>query len=237
MKNRIGIIGAMDSEIAYLTSVLKRKKVKMLYGLSFYTGQIGGKDVVIVKSGIGKVNAARCAQILIDRFSLTAIINTGIAGAIDPSLNVGDIVIATDLVQHDFDVTGLGYVKGYMFTGSDTKKPTLFHADPDLVARIEKAAGKHADVKRINKGIIASGDVFVSSSKVKNDIRKTFSAMAAEMEGASIAQTAAYGNIPFAVVRVMSDRADGKASVSMKEFEEETAKLSASVLESFIKEF
>ncbi len=236
MKNTIGIIGAMDSEIAYLTSVLKNSSVKEICGLIFHSGKIDGKDVVIVRSGIGKVNAARCAQAMIDLFNPSAIINTGIAGAIDPALNVGDIVIASDLVQHDFDVRGLGYAKGYLFSGNETDKPTLFHADKDLVCKIEKAAVKHADPKRIYKGIIASGDVFVSSPEVKSEIRDTFSATAAEMEGAAIAHTAAYSNVPFAVLRVMSDKADGSASVSMKEFEAETAKLSASIIETFIKD-
>lgn len=235
-KGVIGIIGAMDSEIKHLTDVMQEKREAEYYDLVFYTGKIDGKRIIVVKSGIGKVNAARCTQILIDMFAPDAIINTGIAGAVASDLTVGDIVIGTGLVQHDFDATGLGYAKGYICTGTDPQKPTVFTPDDELVSRLERAAEKHASREHIKKGIIATGDMFVSSVEAKKSIWDTFKASAAEMEGGSIAQAASYSGVPFAVLRVMSDQADGKAANSVKNFEEVTATLSASIIESLIKE-
>ena len=116
----IGIIGAMDSELETLLAAMTEKKQETLYGLTFTTGTLDGCAVVLVKAGIGKVNAARCTQLLIDRFSPSAIVNTGIAGGLAPGLSVGDVVVAAGVLQHDFDVTAFGHAKGYLCTGSST---------------------------------------------------------------------------------------------------------------------
>lgn len=230
----IAIIGAMESEVYRLISLLENANTVPVYNLTFYTGTIKKRKVVIVKSGIGKVNAARCTQLLIDRFSPDAIVNTGIAGGIDPGLSVGDIVIGTGLLQHDFDVTAFGHAKGYLCTGNDHNSPTVFYADERLADALESTAISQFPEKRIGRGTIATGDLFVSDSEKKQELWETFKASAAEMEGAAIAQTASYAGVPFAVLRVISDQADGKAAQSFEVFEEETARLSSAVIESLL---
>lgn len=230
----IAIIGAMESEVYRLTSLLENANTVPVYNLTFYTGTIKKRKVVIVKSGIGKVNAARCTQLLIDRFNPDAIVNTGIVGGIDPGLSVGDIVIGTGLLQHDFDVTAFGHAKGYLCTGDDHNSPTVFYADKSLSDALESTATSQFQEKRVGRGTIATGDLFVSDSEKKQELWETFKASAAEMEGAAIAQTASYAGVPFAVLRVISDQADGKAAQSFEVFEEETAKLSSAVIESLL---
>lgn len=229
----VAIIGAMDSEVENLLSDIRTAQTTIA-GISFYSGTKNGKNLIIAKSGIGKVNAARCAQILIDRFEPNYIINSGIAGGIDSSLEVGDIVIGAELVQHDFDVTAFGHVKGYLCTGERDDKPTVFASDKRLVELLKKAI-EEADTKgKVLVGRIASGDVFVSDSQVKQSIYHDFRASAAEMEGAAIAQTAAYAGVPFVVLRVISDCADGAAAESFEVFEKQTAALSGTIIRNLI---
>ena len=229
-----GIIGAMESEVRHLTSLLQNAETIGIADLTFFTGRIHEKKVVIVKSGIGKVNAARCTQLLIDRFQPDAIINTGIAGGLDPALCVGDVVIGTGLLQHDFDVSAFGHAKGYLCTGAEDDRPTVFSPDKQLVEALAAAAMEHVPAERVKRGQIATGDLFVSDKGKKQELWDDFGASAAEMEGAAIAQTAFYGQVPFAVLRVISDQADGKASESFSTFEEETAALSSAVIKSFL---
>lgn len=224
----IGVIGAMDSEIEDLVSLIGNADKTDIYGLTFYSGIANGKNLLLLKSGVGKVNAARCTQILIDKFDPDYIINSGIAGGIAPELCVGDVVVGDELVQHDFDVSGLGYAKGYICTGVNPDQPTIFNSDEILIEKLEKAA--QSVPGNVHRGRIASGDLFVSSPDDKSRIRQEFSVSAAEMEGAAVAQTAAYGNIPFAVLRVISDQADGSAAESYTEFESEAAKKSSDVI-------
>lgn len=235
MKNNgpIGIIGAMDIEVDTLKASIDNCKTEKVGEMTFFSGTLNGTEVIVVKCGIGKVNAARCAQTLADRFSVAAIINTGIGGGIGDGLAVGDIVIGESLVQHDFDVSGFGYAKGYMFLG-DKDKPTEYIADKRLIELIENAALKHISAQRIKKGIIATGDIFVSDAEKKSEIKNGFNALVTEMEGAAIAQTAQANNIPFAVVRALSDLADGSAAESYEAFEKETAFLSAEIIKSFL---
>lgn len=235
MKNNrpIGIIGAMDIEVDTLKASIDNCKTEKVGEMTFFSGTLNGTEVIVVKCGIGKVNAARCAQTLADRFSVAAIINTGIGGGIGDGLSVGDIVIGESLVQHDFDVSGFGYAKGYMFLG-DKDKPTEYIADKRLIELIENAALKHISAQRIKKGIIATGDIFVSDAEKKSEIKNGFNALVTEMEGAAIAQTAQANNIPFAVVRALSDLADGSAAESYEAFEKETAFLSAEIIKSFL---
>lgn len=190
--------------------------------------------MVVVKSGIGKVNAARCTQILIDNFHPDYIINSGIAGGIDASLSVGDIIIGEELVQHDFDVTAFGHAKGYLCTGERDDVPTVFRSDKKLVYLLESSAKEAGGSGKVRTGRIASGDIFVADRTLKESISHEFKAAAAEMEGAAIAQTAAYADIPFVVLRVISDQADGEAAESFETFEKQTAELSSAVIQNLI---
>ena len=190
---------------------------------------------MVVQCGIGKVNAARITQALIDRFDPCAVVNSGVAGGVGEGLRVGDIVIGAGLVQHDFDVTALGYAKGYLFEG-EKDRPTVFRSDPALIAALKSAAAGAAPDCGVREGVIASGDLFVAKAETKRELRERFGAVAAEMEGASVAQTAHYAGVPFVVLRVISDLADGTAPDSYDSFELETAARSAEVIRRFAKE-
>ena len=233
----VGIIGAMDSEVTFLKSALQNAQEESVGGLNLTTGNIGETTVVVAKSGIGKVNAALCAQIMIDRFSVVCLINTGIAGGIgsDGALAIGDFVIGTDAVQYDFDVTAFGHAKGYMCTGIQHDQPTIYHSDAALVAAIERSAAKWLPQAKLKHGRIATGDTFVSDSRVKNELWQNFHATAAEMEGAAIAQTATANGIPFVIVRAISDLADDSAARSYDEFEKEAAGISANIVIELLK--
>ncbi len=216
---KYGIIGAMDSEIALLTSEMTGVQTHTAVGLTFYVGTLCGKQAVVVKCGVGKVNAAACAQMLIDRYEVDAVINVGVAGGVSSKLQVLDVVVGTSLVQHDFDLRPFGYVKGFLGRdyGEETDKPTCFEADKALVSRAVKAAndilkGEHA----CYEGVIASGDEFVASSERRVAIASEFDALASEMEGAAIAQVASQNDVPFLVLRIISDLADGSAPVSFE---------------------
>lgn len=226
----VGIIGAMDIEIARLTAALDGVREERVAGLLFYVGKLKQRTVIVVKSGIGKVNAARCTQLLIDHYDVHNIVNTGIAGGLDPTLSIGDIVIADGLVQHDFDLSAFGYARGYLATGVNKDRPTIFRPDETISKLLEESAAELMAVVKIKTGLIATGDQFISDRAKKETIRETFSAMAVEMESCAIAQVASQNNIPFAIIRAISDLADGTASESYEIFEEEAAELSAAIL-------
>ncbi len=225
----IGIICAMESEAALLVKALEEKEKITVAGSDYYAGTLCGTPAVVVQCGIGKVNAARCTQALIDRFSPRCVINSGIAGGVGEGLHVGDVVLGAKLVEHDYDLTALGYAKGNVCAGNK-KEPTYFRSDPALIDAIEAAAKALAPDRGIHRGVIASGDVFVSSKEVKAELRSRFNALAAEMEGAALAHTAEYAGVPYAVIRVISDLADGGAPVSYTVFENKTASLSAKIM-------
>lgn len=229
-----GIIGAMDSEIQMIRGQMDYCRTNPLYGLTFYQGRLGNHDVILAKCGIGKVNAARCAQILIDRSNPDYLINTGVAGGVGPGLKLEDIVLSTDLVQHDFRMTALGCVDGCLSLEGPKDKPTLFMADESLLARFEKVAQETAGEAAIHRGRIASGDTFVADQETKKRLYDTYGALACEMEGAAIAQVAQAAGVPFLVVRAISDLADGSASESYTAFEQHAAQLSASMLLKFL---
>ena len=170
--------------------------------MDFYEGILAGKKVVVVRSGIGKVNAGICAQILADVFSVDAIINTGIAGSLNKNINIGDIVLSTDVVQHDMDATGFGYRKGQI-----PQMPVFFFNADDNLRRLAAEVCKEVNPDiQVFEGRIASGDQFVCDQDVKNRIVSEFSAYATEMEGAAIGQAAYLNEIPFLVVRAISDK-------------------------------
>ena len=231
----LGVICAMESEAAQLIAALEEPRTETVCGCTFHAGTLCGVPAVVVRCGIGKVNAARITQAMIDRFSPGAVVNSGIAGGVGEGLHVGDVVIGTGLSQHDFDVSALGYVKGYLFEG-EPGRPTVFRADPALCAAVRSAAQAAAPDRGVHEGVIVSGDVFVAQSETKRALREDFSALAAEMEGAALAQTAYYAGVPFAVLRVISDLADGDSPESYDTFEQDTADLSAAVIRRLAKD-
>lgn len=229
----IGVIGAMDCEVSALKQKLEKLEEIKHCNLQINLGTYCGHNIVLVKSGIGKVNAALCTQFIIDKFNPNYIINTGIAGGIAENLKVGDIVIGEKLVQYDFDVSAFGYAKGYLCTGIDSDKPTYFNSDKNLMSKLEKISNENI---KIHKGIIASGDSFISDLERKKEIHNLFNATAVEMEGCAIAQTSNANNTPFIVIRAISDLADNNATESYTFSEDEIAKVSSSVVEYLLKE-
>ncbi len=212
--NKIGIIGAMEEEVLALQTEMQVDKVKKIAGLDFHQGFLYGKSVVVVRCGIGKVNAAICTQILVDVFNSDVIINTGVAGALSPQLNIGDIVISSDAVQHDMDATGFGYNRGII----PRMNSSYFQADKKLIKIAEEASKKFDDSIQVYVERIVSGDQFVSDQHMKKQIMKDFKGYCTEMEGAAIAQTCYLNQIPFVIIRSISDKADQSAEVNFSEF-------------------
>lgn len=223
--NKIGIIGAMEEEITLVKELMTDITVSEIAGLTFYMGRINDTDLVVVRSGIGKVNAAMCTQILIDRFEVKAIINIGVAGAIADDLGIGDIVLSTKLIEHDFDVTAFGHKKGVI----PRMDSSIFIADDKLIDMASDAAKDLKDVY-VKKGIVVSGDVFVSSSELKDALQTELNADCAEMEGAAIAHVCMLNKMPFLVIRAMSDKANGEAPGNFDEFVFEAAKNSKKLI-------
>ncbi|MBO5777977.1 MAG: 5'-methylthioadenosine/adenosylhomocysteine nucleosidase [Clostridia bacterium] len=225
----IGIIGAMNTEVETLISSLTDRQETTIAGSRFYSGKLGSTEAVVVMCGIGKVAAAICAQALIDTFHPDVPINTGVAGGVADGLAQGDLVIALDAVQHDFDLSLFGYAKGYMpVWGKDKDRPSPFPADEALAEKLIAVAnelGYHAI-----RGRVASGDIFVADANLKHTLATDFGAAVAEMEGAAIAQTAWQNGVHCAIVRAISDLADGSATLSFEEFEVIAAERSAKLL-------
>lgn len=211
----IGIIGAMDDEVAELKEYMQDVKITRKASMDFYEGILEGRRAVVVRSGIGKVNAAVCTQILVDEFQAEAVINTGIAGSLNNQINIGDIVISTDLVQHDMNAVAFGYPKGQI----PQMEEFSFQSDEVLRKVAVRACREVNPEINVFEGRIASGDQFVADQEVKDCIVKEFGAYAVEMEGAAIAQTACLNQVPFLVIRAISDKADGSAQVDYPTFE------------------
>lgn len=231
-----GIIGAMKSEIELLKESLEGRQETAVAGRTVYTGRINGAEAAVMECGIGKVMAAMCAQLLIDRFGATRLINTGVAGGVGHGLRVGDFVIGESLVQHDFDVSALGYPKGYAFLG-EPDGMTVYHSDAELIELFVAASADVLAADKIVRGRIASGDVFVASGALKERLRDSYGAVAAEMEGAAIGCVAQANGVPFIVVRALSDLADEEANISYEEFEKESAAVSAAIVKEMLAKF
>lgn len=226
----IGIIGAMQSETEALIAALENPTAETVSGVTYTKGILDGKEVVIATCGIGKVFAAICAQTMILRYSPTLLINSGVAGSLSKELSIGDVAIATSLVQHDMDTSPLGDPVGLV---SGINK-VYFAADQD--AALSLAACVQAEGAKSLLGRIASGDQFICDREKKNWIRDTFSAVACEMEGAAIAHVATVNGTPFAVLRAISDEADGEASMDYPTFVRLAAARSVNVLRRFLRE-
>ena len=223
---RIGIIGAMDEELQTLKNAAVDLRTVRRAGMEFNEGLLGKTEVVIVKSGMGKVNAGICTQILIGDFHVTAVINTGVAGSLDKALGIGDLVISTDVVQHDFDVSPIGYRRGEI----PDSGMVAFPADGELRVLAAAAVRKTAPEVKAVEGRVCSGDQFISSDAQKEAITSLFGGKCCEMEGGAIAQVCFLNRVPFVVIRAISDSADEESGVSFEAFLETAARRCAAVV-------
>lgn len=226
----IGIIVAMDEEREAILNIMTDVKVEQIYNLRFLRGNIQGKRCILVKSGIGKVNAARATQVMIHNFDIQYIVNLGAGGSINGMLNIGDVLIAKQVVQHDFDITAFGHSKGYI-TGVGDK----IICDRDLVNEMEQIIQSIPERSyQIKMGIIATGDIFCSESWMKDKIRAKFSADVVDMECAAIAQVCYLDNIPFIGIRSISDTPNGKNASTFDENLKLASKRCANILKEFL---
>ena len=227
----IGIIGAMDEEVSRLKEEMQEVTIKTKASMDFYKGTMEGKDVVVVRSGIGKVNAGICTQILVDEYGIDAVVNTGIAGSLNADIDIGDIVLSTDALQHDMDATGFGYEPGVI----PRMEKSVFVADERLRTLAKKCCERVNPDINIFEGRVVSGDQFISDKDKKNYILDTFQGYCTEMEGAAIAQAAYLNNIPFLIIRAISDKADDSATEDYPTFEKKAIMHSVNLMREMIK--
>lgn len=220
-----GIIGAMDEEVSILKEKMEAEEVVSVASMDFHKGKLQGKDVVIVRSGIGKVNAAVCTQILVSVFHIDCVINTGVAGSLRNEINIGDIVLSKDALNHDMDATGFGYELGVI----PRMDVSVFEADETLLQLAKKVNEEVNPDIATHVGRVISGDQFISDRDKKKFLVEQFQGYCTEMEGAAIAQAAYLNQIPYLVIRAISDKADNSAEMDYSEFErkaiEHTVKL------------
>ncbi|MBP3730345.1 MAG: 5'-methylthioadenosine/adenosylhomocysteine nucleosidase [Mailhella sp.] len=230
---KTGIIGAMAEEVDLLKHLVKNAKATSIAGMEFYEGILDDKNVVIVKCGIGKVNAGTCAQLLINVFGVKRIINTGVAGSLDAKIDIGDIVVSTDAVQHDFDLTPLGYAPGEL---DGIGSPSL-PADAHMRESAVKAVRHSSPEIHVFEGRVCTGDQFISSKEQKKAIVAKFGGLCCEMEGGAIAQICCQNKIPFVIIRAISDKADGFAEMSYAEFMQTAARRCAAITRHMISQY
>lgn len=232
---KVGIIGAMEVEVKALRSLMEGVKETKAGGLDFTEGKLDGIPVVIVRSGVGKVNAALCAQRLALQFGVTHVINTGIAGAMAHGLKVLDFVVSTDALYHDMDATGFGYKR----TQIPQMSCSCFPADKGMLEAAKKAFSSlpEAEGHKLLEGRVATGDQFISDKAVKNQIRESCGPACVEMEGAAIAHACYLNNIPFVIIRCLSDMADDTGENTYSFNEETAANLSAALVRKMLKSF
>lgn len=220
----IGIIVAEEKELLEVKKIMNNTSEKHIYEKTFYIGSIENKDVVLVKSNVGKVNSARVCQMMIDNFDISLIINVGTAGSVDNRLDIGDVVVAERLVQYDFDVTPF-----------DRKLGEIENIGEYIEVKKE-LLNLFSDIK-VHIGCIASGDKFVVDREEKDNIRNAFDALCIEMEGASIAQVCLLDKIPFLVIRSITDKLDGSSKIEFEEFLESSSKKVSLILKEVIKKY
>ncbi|SDB97402.1 adenosylhomocysteine nucleosidase [Pelagirhabdus alkalitolerans] len=226
----IGIIGAMDQEIHLLKESMSVKSEETIANCHFIKGQLGEKEIVLLKSGIGKVNAALATAILHERYQPTCIINTGSAGGYDKSLSVGDLVISDEVTHHDVDVTAFNYSYGQV-----PKMPARFKADDNLIKSVSESVKSIEDVQ-YKLGLIGTGDSFIETEAQVQVIKDHFPDMLAlEMEAAAIAQVCHQYETPFVIIRALSDIAGKKSSLSFDQFLEVAAKNAAVLIMSTLR--
>ena len=229
---KIGIIVAEPEEHEAIEKIVEIKSKKVIFELMFTEAVINNKEIILVKCGVGKVNAARTTQLLIDRYDPNYIIDVGVAGALNPMLEIGDIVIGETLVQHDFDITAFGHTKGYI-PGIGER----IYSDEELIRKFEQAIDNKKDRNyKIEKGTIASGDIFCTEIPMKDKIYAKFSAECVEMEGAAVAQVCNLCNKPFMVLRSISDKHNGENTIAFEQFIKPASEKCANLLREFLKE-
>ncbi len=227
---RTGIIGALEEEVASLSEAAANTKTTSIAGMTFYEGTLDGRQAIIVKCGIGKVNAGICAQLLITVFHADRIINTGVAGSLNAAIEIGDIVISTDAVQHDFDLTPLGYAPGEL---DGARTPSL-PADAEMRRNAVHAVRQCVPEAHVFEGRVCTGDQFISSSARKEVLAAAFGGLCCEMEGGAIAQVCLQNGIPFVIIRAISDKADGSAEMAYSEFTRAAAIRCAAIVRAMI---
>ena len=227
---KYGIIAAMQEEMQEIKKIMTETEERKIYELTFTKGKINNTEVVLVEAGVGKVNAARTTQILINNFDIEAIINVGSAASANDELDIGDIVIGKKLVQHDFDITAFGHPKGFI-----SNVGQYVESDSKLIEKMEQTIVDLQDKEfKIKIGTIASGDIFCTEIKMKEKIRNKFEADAIEMECAAIAQVCKLDNVPFIVIRSISDNPNGNNNITFDQFLEKTKKRCALIIEKFM---
>ena len=227
----IGIIVAMDEEAEAIEAIMKNIEIKEKGNVRFLVGNIEGKKCILTKSGVGKVNAARTTQILIDNFNVQCVINAGAAGAINSVLNIGDVVIGKHVVQHDFDITAFGHSKGYITGVGDRVE-----CDTKLINEFEKVIKEMPERNyNIKLGIVATGDIFCTETYMKDKIRGKFDADVVDMECGAIAQVCYLDEVPFAVIRSVSDTPNGNNASTFDENLKLASKRCANLLKEFLK--
>lgn len=230
--SKIGIIGAMDVEVNTLKKDMKIENTCKKAGMEFCEGVLKGQKVVVVRSGIGKVNAAVCTQILVDLFGVTAVINTGIAGSLNADINIGDVVISTDVLHHDMDAVNFGYPLGQI----PQMDVFSFQADEKLAQAAKNVCEKVNPEIKVFRGRVVSGDQFIADRETKNRIEENFHGFCTEMEGAAIAQAAYLNNVPFVIIRAISDKADDSATMDYPTFEKKAVEHSVRLVEGLMEE-
>ena len=227
---KLGIIGAMDVEVATLKERMENKSVRTIAGSDYCEGKLEGMNVVVVQCGVGKVNAALCAQILCSCYGVTHIVNTGIAGSLYAQLDIGDFVVSRDAVYHDMDATNFGYPMCQV-----PGMPVLAFPADDMLIREAYHAADDAHPGHVRIGRVATGDQFVAEKALKEKIIQNTGAYCTEMEGTAIAHTAWKNGIPFVILRAISDKADDSAEMDYPTFEAAAAKRCAQVAQSLAK--
>lgn len=226
----IGIIGAMNEEVIQLKGSMKIEEIKQIGGYEFYKGSLLGKEIVLVECGIGKVNAAICSTLLISEFDVEKVLFTGVAGAINTGIDIGDIVVSTELIEHDFNATAFGYDYGVI----PRMESSRFKSNDELVKLAKDVAVSNFGAEKVWEGIILSGDEFVASPEKIKWLRETFNGECTEMEGASVAHVCTVLDKPFVIIRSISDKANHDASVNFDEFVKIAAHNSKMIIEGML---
>jgi adenosylhomocysteine nucleosidase len=227
---KIGIVVAMQEEHEAIKAIMTDIEVKQIWDLRFLVGKVQGKQCVLVQSGIGKVNAARTTQVMIDNFDINYVVNLGAAGSVNSMLKIGDIVIGEHVVQHDFDITAFGHSKGYI-----TGIGNYVECDRQLVDEFENVIKGMPEMNyNIKLGVVATGDIFCTEIYMKDKIRAKFDADVVDMECGAIAQVCYLDNIPFIVIRSVSDTPNGKNASTFDENLKLASKRCANILKEFL---
>lgn len=229
----IGIIGAMEEEVAQLQKEMEAVEIREIASMKFFKGRLENQEVVVVQSGIGKVNASICATLLIQEYKIEALIHTGIAGGLKEGIRIGDMVVSTDSVHHDMDATAFGEEAGQV----PRMKVLAFPADEKL-GRLAFTSNEKANPEiQTFMGRIATGDKFVSSQEDKAFLLHQFQADCVEMEGAGVGQVAYLFQVPYVIVRAISDQADSNASVDFPTFEKQAILHSVNLVKEMLRKW